>query len=329
MISRHISRRRSLVTLVTVVLVSVILVWQRQNIVDEIRLHTYTPTATISSLVQDDELTPYAKKLLYINQPELISSRKTFNTYCPVGSEQTIVLGCYHAKQNGIYLFAVSDSQLNGVEQVTTAHEMLHAAYDRLSSAERTQVDGWLEDYYQHDLHDPRVLSEIAAYKKTEPNAVVNEMHSVFGTEIVNLPPQLETYYDHYFVNRQRITDYAAAYQQNFTTRETEVTQDDTQLAQLKTTITTNEAALQTQSAQLSTELQNLEQTNAAGDIDSYNVQVPGYNQAVTAYNKLITTTKSLIDQYNQLVATRNSIALQAQNLENELSGTLTPLAQQ
>lgn len=329
MVLRRVVRRESLVVLLLLVLLGVVLVWQRQNIFDEIRLHTYSPPVAIATLVKDNELTPYAQKLLYVNQPELIANRTTFNKYCPVGSEQTIVLGCYHGKQNGIYLFAVSDPKLNGVEQVTAAHEMLHAAYDRLSSSQRAQVNSWLEDYYQHDLHDPRVLSEIAAYKKTEPNAVVNEMHSVFGTEVASLPPQLEAYYQRYFVNRQIITNYAAAYQQNFTSRETEVSQDDTQLTQLKAAITSDESALQSQAKQLTNQLQALNQLKTAGDADSYNAAVGGYNQAVDSYNRVNTTTQGLVNEYNQLVTTRNSVALQTQNLENELSGQLTPLTQQ
>lgn len=326
---RRIFRHKLLLGLFLVLVCAAVLLWQQQNITDEIRLHNYHPPSAIRSLVADDELTSYAQKLLYINHPVLITSRTTFNSYCPIGGEQTIVLGCYHGIQNGIYLFAVNDPQLNGVEQVTTAHEMLHAAYDRLSSAERARVNGWLMDYYQHDLHDPLILNEIADYKKTEPNAVVNEMHSVFGTEVANLPPQLEAYYKRYFKNRQVITNYAADYQQSFTTRENEVSQDDSQLAQLKTTINSDEATLQTEETQLAGELQTLNQTQAASNAESYNALVSGYNHAVDAYNALISTTQGLVSQYNQQVVTRNSVALETQNLENELSGTMTPLAQQ
>jgi hypothetical protein len=322
-------RNRSLALVVCALTIVAGVFGQRQNIYDHIRLLTYKPPLAVSKLVAQDGLTADGKKLLYINHPQLISSRTTFNSHCPAGSEETVVLGCYHSLEDGIYVYVVSDPTLSGVEQVTAAHEMLHAAYDRLSSSERTQVDGWLEDYYQHDLHDPVILNQIAAYKKSEPRDVVNEMHSVFGTEVATLSPQLESYYKRYFINRQTITTYYADYQQNFTIRQQQVSQDDTTLAQLKSTITANEATLKTNATELSNELQSLNQSQDSGDTASYNAGVPEYNQSVDSYNALVTTTESLVSQYNLLVGTRNALALQTQELENELTGSLTPLAQQ
>jgi hypothetical protein len=318
-----------LVIVLAVIAIVATVFWQQQNIFDEIRLYHYHPPVAIANLAQEDTFTPYAKTLLYINHPLLLTSHKTFSEYCPNGGDQTIVLGCYHGVQNGIFIYAVSDPQLNGVEQVTVAHEMLHAAYDRLSASKRNQVNGWVENYYQHDEHNPRILAEIAGYKATEPGGVLNEMHSVFGTEVANLPAPLANYYRQYFTNRQTIVNYANNYEQTFTTREAVVSQDDAQLAKLKPMIIANEAQLQSQAQSLSTQLSSLNQLEAGSDLAAYNAAVPGYNAGIVAYNNLLTTTKNLITQYNQLVTTANAAALQAQNLQNELSGQLTALSQQ
>src|SRR5262249_17898052 len=122
------------------------------------------------------------------NHPE-IDTKNNFSSNCPNnGGEKTVILGCYHPDQNGIFVLGVSDPRLDGVMQVTAAHEMLHAEYDRLNSKDRSYVNGLLMDYYEHDLHDQRIQDVIAAYKLSEPNDVVNEMHAVFGTEIAKLP---------------------------------------------------------------------------------------------------------------------------------------------
>lgn len=296
----------------------------RQSIEDAIRLHGYTAPSAVASLATDDAMTSKARRLLYVNRPE-VTAGAAFTSHCPAGDEKTVVLGCYVGNDSGIYVYQVSDPRLNGVEQVTAAHEMLHAAYRRLSSAERAKVDGWLLDYYQHDLTDPRIKNTIAAYKKSEPKDVVNEMHSVFGTEIASLPAPLETYYRQYFADRAKVAAFTASYQGEFTSRQQQVAAYDAQLKSLKPQIEDNESSLNQQQAALATQNQQLQTQRSSGQIAAYNVGVTGYNQAVRRYNSLLTSTKSLINQYNDIVSKRNSLALEEQQLAQELSANSLP----
>jgi chromosome segregation ATPase len=239
-----------------------------------------------------------------------------------VGGEKTIVLGCYIGNDSGIYVYQVDDERLHGVEQVTTAHEMLHAAYRRLSKNDRQKVDAMLTDYYEHNLTDQRIKDIIDAYKQSEPDDVVNEMHSIFGTELANLPSSLETYYKRYFTDRSKVTDYAARYQAEFTTRQAQITQYDAQLKSLKPQIEANQASLTQQKASLDSQSRKMESLKTNGQTAAYNNEVPGYNRAVDAYNTLRNTTKNLIDQYNTIVDTRNAIALEEHELTQELSAS-------
>ena len=316
-------------------LVVILLLWlsalgliavNRQNIFDWWRLRSYQAPAEVSQLAAQDTMTAYARKVFYVNQPA-IDDKQQFAKVCPNSNrEQTIVLGCYRAGQSGIFLLGVSDPRLSGVEQVTAAHEMLHAAYDRLSGSERRRVDAMLLDYYSHGLHDQRILDTIAAYKKTEPNDLVNEMHSVFGTEVANLPSGLEQYYQRYFTNRAQIAGFAAQYQAEFTSRQAAIAQDDAQLAALKAQIDALEADLKTRQATIDSQQAALMNERDAGDTKAYNAAVPGYNSLVSAYNADVATTRNLISQYNQLVASRNAIALEEGQLVNELSNNLTSI---
>jgi hypothetical protein len=300
---------------------------KRDFIYDWWRLHNYNPSVDISQLATQTTMTPDGRKLFYVNHPKLEKST-AFNKDCPPGSEHTIVLGCYHPVEDGIFLYTVNDPQLSGVEQVTAAHEMLHAAYDRLSKSERTYVDGLLENYYKTDLHDPTILAEIAAYKKSEPNAVVNEMHSVFGTEVSNLPKPLEAYYKRYFTDRKKIAAYAAAYRSAFSEREAKVKQYDVQLSTMKATINTDEASLTAQLQKLHSDKNQLDADKSSGNIAAYNAAVPEYNAEVDAYNTLAETVRGLIPQYNQIVSRRNAIALEENHLVQELSSTVKAVQQ-
>jgi len=298
-----------------------------RGIADWLELRSYQPPAAVASLASQDGMTASARKIFYVNHP-VIEDKDTFNNQCPNnGGEQTIVLGCYHGNQDGIYLLNVTDARLNGVEQVTAAHEMLHAAYDRLSNSDRQKVDAMLLDYYNHGLHDQRLLNTIAAYKKTEPRDLVNEMHSVFGTEVASLPNGLEAYYKRYFSNRAQIAAFAAQYQGVFTSQQQQLAQLKTQLANLKAEIDTNEAELNAKQAQINSEQQTLAAERNSGNLTAYNYGVSAYNAQVNSYNAQVDSTRALIEQYNQLVQTYNSLVTQQDQLINELSSQPTPIS--
>ena len=297
----------------------------QQSILDWWKLRGYTPPASVSSLAVDDTMTSYAKHLFYVNKPDILSG-SNFTGNCPRGSEKTIVLGCYKSFDNGIYLYDVTDPRLDGVMQVTAAHEMLHAAYDRLSSAERNKIDALLENYYTHSLTDPRIKQTMDAYKQSEPTELDNEMHSVFGTEVAQLPPALETYYKQYFTDRAKVTSYAASYEAEFTSRREQVAAYDAQLATLKQTIDTNEASLAMQQTNLQVQLAQISsETNS--NSSTYASQVQAYNRAVSAYNALRRSTQYDIETYNAIVDKRNALALEEQSLVQSLTPQSLPAA--
>lgn len=315
---------RFLSTLIVLALAGGI-VSQKQAIQDEWKLYNYTAPAAVADLATQDGMTNYARRIYYVNHPDIISG-SSFGQYCPNnGGEKTIILGCYHSGQGGIVLLGVTEPLLNGVEQVTAAHEMLHAAYDRLSSSDKAKVDAMLEDYYKHDLHDSRLLAIIDAYKVSEPNDVVNEMHSVFGSEVANLPQPLEQYYKKYFNDRAQVAAFAAKYQAEFTSRQNIVARDDAQLATLKTQIDSIEANLKNQIDTINSQQANLLSLRST-DVAAYNAGVPSYNRLVDAYNREVSNLQNLVAQYNQLVNSRNAVALEENQLAKELTSSATQI---
>jgi hypothetical protein len=295
-----------------------------QALTDWAQLRGYTPPIAVKTLADQDTMTTYARHVFYVNHPDLENNAAQFRTDCSE-SEQTIVLGCYRPNQRGIFVYNVQDKRLAGVQQVTAAHEMLHAAYDRLSSKDKKNIDSQLMDYYNHDLKDQRIIDTINAYKQTEPNDLVNEMHSIFGTEIADLPTPLQTYYAKYFANRQAITTYASAYENEFTTREQQVKADDAKLAELKVQIQTQEDSLQSQSAKIDSDRSRLDSERASGDISSYNAGVAPFNREVQAYNSGVQRLHRDISTYNQLVVERNAIAQELTSLASAIDTRLTP----
>lgn len=304
-------------------LVGVLLIgwWQRNALYDWTRLRGYTPGTEVAQLATDTTMTDYARHMYYVNRPD-IKDRTVFSSYCNAAAEQAAVLGCYKGGQRGIYLLQVTHTELAGIKQVTAAHEMLHAAYERLSGDERKRVDGLLQNYYDHQLTDETIKQTVDAYRKTEPDALVNEMHSIFGTQVAALPTELNEYYQRYFSDRSKIISFYSAYQQAFTSRQNRIEQYDTQLDAWKTQISQLESDVKAQQAELQTRRDALNRSRSNGDAEAYNNGVDSFNAMVVSYNAKVSQLQNLISDYNQLVEKRNSIAFEERQLVNSLSSS-------
>lgn len=304
-----------------------VLVWgQRNAIGDWIVLRSYTPPPAISELADRTTMTPLAEKYLYINKPQL-DDRSAFNKHCTNDREQSVVLGCFLGNRNGIYVFNVTTPELNGVREVTIAHEMLHQAYDRLSSSERSRIDKLLQDYAQNKLDNDAIKNQIELYRKSDPEALPNEMHSLFGTQVGSLPNELEDYYKQYFSDRQKVVSHYNNYQRAFTDRKEKIAAYDAQLASAKQRIDGLEKELESQHDDLDATRDEMDSKRAAGQIEAYNAMVGSYNTAVRAYNAGVEDLQVLISEYNDTVNARNAIADQEHNLQQSLSSKELPSA--
>ena len=302
------------------------LLTNRWFLYDQWRMLGYQPPAAVAKMAYDAKFTPSALNVFYVNHPEL-SNKADFAKKCPAGSEKTAVLGCYHGNQRAIYVLDVNAPELEGIEEVTAAHELLHAQYDRLSSRERKKIDAQLQAVYD-SLTDQGVKDTVDAYRKSEPDALLNEMHSIFPTQLANLPPALETYYKRYFQDRQALAATFAKYNDAFVSRENKVKQADAQLAAWKAEMDTLEADLRQQQTALNRQRLSMQQLRASGSVGAYNAQVDSYNFQVSAYNNGVARLKQIINDYNDLVATRNNIALEEQALVKAISSASVPAAQ-
>lgn len=296
---------------------------QRQFLKDEYIVRTTKLQSSAATLEPQLDLTQHGSFLYAASQAQLQDST-AFNSSCKnVTREQSIVLGCYTNQK--IYIFDVKDPQLNGVEQVTAAHELLHAAYDRMTVSQKRTLDHELESQAKK-ITDPRLLDTIAQYRKTEPNDVVNELHSIFGTEVAVLSPELEAHYKLYFKNRQKIVQYSQQYEKTFTDIDNQIALYDKQLAGLKSQKDQLDSDLKIQRQQIDAKKAQLNTLNMSGDIESYNALVPVYNGDVRDYNATLGLLRQTIDDYNNLVKVRNGLASTQNNLVHQLDSKYQPL---
>ncbi len=301
----------SFVLTLAFIVIPIVALLYRQSIQDWWVLRSYEPPAEISQLATDTTMTEYGKKVFYVTRPAL-KQKQEFRGEC-TSAERTIVLGCYKTG-SGIYLYDVSDERLAGVEQVTAAHEMLHAAYDRLGAKERDRIDVLTQDAYSK-LTDERIKKNVEAYRERDNTVVPNELHSILGTEVDSLPEELEAHYATYFSDRQKIVAYSKQYEAEFTKREKQVEAYDAQLKLLKAQIDTYNATLDTLEAQITSQKKTMDELAAAGKYTEYNSMVNGYNKLISSFNSTAASLKTKIEQHNQIVAARNLLVVEEQEL--------------
>ncbi len=227
-----------------------------QAITDYFRLRGYDPPKRIVELADETTMQDDTRRIFYVNHPAL-SDKAEFNTECRT-TEQSIILGCYVAGR-GIFLLDVQEPKLNGVVEVTAAHEVLHAEYERLNTSEREKIDRLTSEFYENNVSNERIKKTVENYRKKDPSIVPNELHSILATEVRDLSPELEEYYSQYFKDRIKIVEFSELYERAFIDLEQQAKIIESQLASLKNQIDTDRSQIDALSAELNIEKARLD----------------------------------------------------------------------
>lgn len=318
--------------LISAILISLILfaiafalVFNRQQIVDAITVWQYHPTAEISGLLDRAGMKSEAKFYFYASQPKLDGS-SNFNTECERMENVTSILGCYTNQR--IYIYNVTDPQLDGIREVTATHETLHAIYDRLSDSEKARVNKLIESEYETLSKDNDFSELMDFYARTEPGQRDNELHSIIGTEVAQISSELEAYYGKYFTNRQKVVELNAKYSSVFKSLKSQANALSAQLDNLSATITTKSAEYNKEVQALNNDIAAFNDRAARGDFSSqnqFNSQRAALTKRVADLQVLRESIDAAISQYKALLDQYNSIAAESKKLYNIIDSTLAP----
>lgn len=281
---------------------------------DASRALSYQPPVEVKDVASQLELTNRGKFIFEASQPAVLNA-KQFNASCSRQQRTSLILGCYTNRQ--IFIYNVTDSQLEGVKEVTAAHELLHAAYERTNSRSRDSLIPMLSQVYQ-EIKSPEIEKRMTYYGEFEAEEWFNELHSIIGTEVLELPESLEEHYGLYFKNRQQIVRLHEKYQAAFRRIEDKIVAAEAQLKAMKPLIDKESSDLQRETkdyarkqAQLRAESSQLDRTSQP-QVDQYNLRV---NQLNGWRAELISRNSRL----NQQIAKYNSLVKEIDNLN--LSG--------
>ena len=212
--------------------------------------------------------------------------------------------------------------------EVTAAHEMLHAVYQRMSLFEQSQLNQKLRAVLAQ-LPNPRILKLVDTYNQQDPSSVDSELHSILGTEVRDLSSDLETYYRQYFTDRSAIVALSERYEGVFAALQDKEKALIQQLATQKLALDRLVAQVKQDAQEMESERSDLQATIAANLHSDYNARVSRFNQRVRSYNQLVSQQREQADRYNRMVVEGKSLALEGKSLFDSLENksTVDPLS--
>lgn len=291
----------------------------RRYVIDQFTVWQYQPTTEVSSLATNAGIDGYGKFLYLASQPS-IDSADEFNKVCGSLEVTTSILGCYDNYR--LYIYNVTDARLSGIREVTAAHEMLHAAYVRLGSDERTRVDKMLNTEYQKIKDNPSLSERVAIYEKAEPGQFYNELHSMIGTEFSGVSSELETYYKKYFSDRSKVIALNAKYISVFKELSDRATALSDKLSALVNDINNSKGQYEADLKTLNSSIADFNSRANGGYFTSqaqFNAERNVLAAKINSVNAFRVSIDNNIDTYNNLLQEYNSIVQASKKLYNSI----------
>ena len=167
------------------------------------------PTAEVVALADAAHLSDEGREIFYGTQPQILDAA-AFAGRCtgghaahPLADGQAV--GCYDGATDSIVVYAPADPRLSGFVVETAAHEALHAAWERLTDAERQWLTPILEGEVAALPADDAVHEQITGSVGANPENRATELFAYVGTQVWRdggLDPQLERVFSRFVADR-------------------------------------------------------------------------------------------------------------------------------
>lgn len=259
-----------------------------QTITDAYALRSFTPTPEMAQLIDSLHLTTHARAVIYRARPQ-IDDKAAFNRDCETRPHE-LELGCYY--RGRIYVLRIDHPSLVPEMAVVSAHELLHAVWAEMTDAQRAALGNQLEEAYTK-VETRNLQERMEGYAKSEPGERTNELHSILGSEALELPAELENHYRKYFVDRSEVTTKHAIYERVFQERRVQLEHDLSAIRDLK--------------GQLAILNRRMESLKSANQFAAYNALVPTQNKMVDDINSRINAYQRAAEEYNALAKSLDS----------------------
>lgn len=260
----------------------------RQTIVQDLwRGMGYRPDEKMQEIEEALELTGRSRQIFAASWP-VIESSADFNEHCNSHDRDISLLGCYTGGR--IYIYEIELEELKSGNIVTTAHELLHAVWERMSDGEQKKIKEWLMQLYEErrEWFD----EELEVYAEDE---WIEEMYVRAGTKLADLPEEAEEHFRKFFQNRAKVVEYYKLYEAPFSELKTK-------MEELMVTVEKVRAEIIAERENYLTEVKDLESR-----IDAFN-QCAGTVGCFRSETEFSTRRQALMATKNELESKREQL---------------------
>lgn len=302
------------------ILVTALLVFfNRQAIQDQITVWSYTPSTETQQLAARTGLTGRGEHLFYASKAS-VADQAAFNEHCPRKESKSPIVGCFTAN-HVIYVYNITDERLNGIQEVTAAHELLHAVWVRMSEPQQQELKKDLEAAVS-TVQSESLKERLAYYQRTEPDLYLSELHSIVGTEITQVSESLEQYYRQYF-DRNKVLAFYAQYSSAFDTAVQQSKNLSMELEALSESISERQAVYEKTVAQLSSDITTFNEKAAREggftSMQEFNTERNALDVRVRSVRSEADSINAQVTTYNEKYELYRQVAEQIQQLNTSL----------
>ena len=293
--------------------------------VDWVKSSLFTPSAQLAAAEQRIDFAERGKQIFYATHPS-IENKSQFNKSCASTERTVAILGCYAG--DNIYLYNIQNAELDGTLEVTAAHEMLHAAYQRLNYFDRKHVNELVKAEYEKIKDKPSISQLMEYYRTAEPGAELDELHSIIGTTILEISPTLENYYRSYFTDRASVVALNNKYSAVFDELSARADELQKTIDSEGPAIANMMQVYQTDLAQLNLDIQSFNARAASGGFSTQSEFATARNaleRRVDTMNGRRSSLNARVNNYNAMVDELNKLAVHVNKLNESINGVDAP----
>lgn len=307
--------------MVLVIIIAMVIFLNRVWIYDWWRGMSYAEASEMATIRDKLELTERGEFLFRASWPKL-SDRDEFNAKCRTGDEEMAILGCY--TEGDIYVYNIENGELNGIRELTAAHELLHAVWARMSDGEKESLRADLTKVYGENKE---ILEEDLDNYTSEER--YEELYVRAGTEVANLPEGLEKHYAEIFEDQDKVVKYYESYIAVFREMEAEMDGWMTRMTELKGLIDTKTAEYEQRVDALNGKIESFNNcartTGCFGSAWEFNSQRSVLMAEQEALDALYEEINGLVNEHNELVEKYNADVLRGEKLNEVINSNSKP----
>ncbi len=293
----------------------------RDYLLDYFRAMNYEPSSEMAEIRDKIDLTEHGEFIFNVSRP-VLDSQNDFNNHCITVASETAVLGCYTNKT--IYIYNIESAELEGIREVTAAHELLHAVYARMDDAKKAELLASLKQVYKENMDV--LQDDLDLYADVERE---EEIYVRVGTELADLPDDLEKHYAEIFKDQDKIAAYYNKYSSVFKDLKAELETLTAEMEDLSEQIEAKKVLYETRAGVLSSEIAEFNDcATRAGcfasetEYSNRRAELVGEQESLNGIYNEIT---NLVNEYNIRVEAYNADILRNKELNTMINSNQKP----